>query len=476
MEPNAIKKHKISLEDYPLKQDLENRLLMAQFTPQDLPVLEEILYSSIKVPIRKLAKNVDLTEEELLPILMKLSKSGLFSFEEDSLILDKDLRKYFEGQIGKFDPDFKPGMDYIQNLLKKVPIHVLPIWYSIPRLSNDIFESIIEKYLLTPQIFQRYLADLTFADPVLSSIMKDVYQSPELKVEGKDLIEKYNLSKEQFEEALLQLEFHLVCCLRHEKQGEEYKQIVTPFQEWKDYVHFLKSTQTNPISPKEKIERKRPDDFSYVKDLSQLLSLAKKQPFSVSEEKGKLAPASSVTNQLTGQMKGLETNNSIFSSYLHQLIAKAIQLKLAAIVDGRLHALETATDFLEMTSENQAIFLYRHPLNRQALAFIYSELLTDRTLREAEKSILRVLSSGWVYFDEFLKGVTAALNENSIISLKKQGKTWRYNLPSYSEEEIAFIRAVVLEWLFETGITAVGHVNGRECFCVTPFGQSLFGQ
>jgi hypothetical protein len=295
-------------------------------------------------------------------------------------------------------------------------------------------------------------------------------------VEGKDLIEKYNLSREQFEEALLQLEFHLICCLGYEKQGDEYKEIVTPFQEWKDYIAFLKSTQTRVIDSTEKIERQRPDDFSYVQDLAQLLNLAKKQPFPLSEEKGKLSPSTAIVELLATQMGGFKNKDPLFTEYLHKLISKAIQLKLASVVDGRLHALETASDFLEMLPENQVIFLYRHPLNRQFLSAIYTDLLTDRTLRESEKSILRVLTTGWVYFDEFLKGVTAALNEHSTISLKRQGKTWKYNLPSYSEEEIAFIKAVVLEWLFETGITAVGKVNGRECFRVTAFGQSLFGQ
>jgi len=476
MEPNSIKKYKISLEDYPFKQDLENRLLMAQFTSKDLAVLEEILYSSIKVPIKKLAKSTDLTESEILPILMKLSRTGLFSFEEDSIILDKDLRKYFEGQVAKFDPEFKPGMEYIQNLLKKVPIHVLPIWYSIPRLSNGIFESIVEKYLLTPQIFQRYLNDLTFSDPILSSIVQDVYTSAELKVYGKDLIEKYNLTREQFEEALLQLEFHFVCCLGYENLEEEYKEIVTPFQEWKDYILFLKATQTPPGPTAETVERTRLHDFSYVQDLTHLLSLAKKHPFPVSEEKGKLLPTPEIRDQLSSKMGGFTPKDPLFMNYLAGLISKLSQLKLTSVVDGRLYALESASDFLEMPSESQALFLYRHPLNRHFIPYAPASILTDRTLRESEKSILRVLSTGWVYFDEFLKGVIAPLNENSIISLKKQGKTWKYSIPSYSEEELAFIKAIILEWLFETGITATGRVAGRAVFRVTAFGQSLFGQ
>ena len=386
------------------------------------------------------------------------------------------MRKYFEGQIVKFDPDFKPGMEFVQSLLKKVPIHVLPIWYSLPRLSNAIFESIVEKYLLTPQTFQRYLSDLTFSNPLFSSIVKDVYQSPQLKVDGQSIIEKYHLTREQFEEALLQLEFHLVCFLGYEKQDDQYKEIITPFQEWKDYVSFLKMTETPSIQSAEEIKRKRPQDFSFVQDLSILLKTAKKNPLPLALEKGSMVFSSDKLDQLAKEMGGFAKNDPLIQDYVHQLKSKPCQLKLASVVDGRFYALETASDFLEMSSDQQALFLYRHPLNRHLLSSLSSELSADRILRESEKSILRILSSGWVYFDDFIKGVIVPLNENSTITLKKQGKTWKYTIPSYSDEELDFIRTVVLEWLFEIGITAVGTLHGKECLCVTPFGQSLFGQ
>ncbi len=465
MELNSLRQPKISLEDYPFKQDLENRLLLAQFHSNDLLVLEEILYSSLQIPIAKLAKNVDLTEDELIRILVKLSKTGLFAFEKETIVVDKELRKYFEVQLLKFDPDFKPGMDFLESVLRKVPIHVLPLWYSIPRTSNHIFDSIIERYLLTPQIFQRYLEDLTFADPVLMAIIKEVYSSEEFKVYGKDLIEKYHLSKEQFEEYLLLLEFHFVCCLRYEKHGDTYREIVTPFQEWQDYAYFLKKTETPQLPSSAHIERKRPADFSYIQDLTHLLTLAKKQPFA-------MEPTAETLELLFKKMEGLSSENT---DYVNQLISKLIQLKLASIVEGRFYALESANDFLDLSLENKALFFYRHPLNRLSFKGIPADMVTDRVLRDTEKSILRVLTTGWVYFDDFLKGVMVSLSETSAVSLKKLGKSWKYNIPLYSDEELALIRIVVLEWLFEMGITAVGKESGKDCFCVTAFGRSLFG-
>ena len=165
-----------------------------------------------------------------------------------------------------------------------------------------------------------------------------------------------------------------------------------------------------------------------------------------------------------------------FLDYLDRLISKMRQLKLADVVDDRLYALERANDWLDMRPDNRAMFLYRHPLNRLMSHQIPSHLLTDRNLREAEKSICRVLSSGWIYFDDFIRGVIVPLGEDSIVMLKRQGKSWKYSLPTYSEEELALIKATVLDWLFEIGVTAIGTYNGKECFSVTPFGQSLFGR
>lgn len=468
MDSYAVKKQKITLEDYDYQQDLENRVLMSQFSAQDLVVLEEILYSSLRIPLKKMEKNLDLTAQELLPALMKLSQTGLFLFEQDCIVVDKEKRKYFEAEVVKFEEGFKPGMDFLQGLMRKVPIHVLPGWYSLPRLSDHIFESILEKYLLTPQIFQRYLADLTFTDPLLLSIVRELYESPDLKLYAKHLIQKHQLSRETFEKALLQIEFHLVGFLRYERCGDHYEEVITPFQEWCDYAEFLKQTTTHAVPHTCKVQRFRPDDFSYVQDLSALLTLSKQEPVQLKTAAG--------LKTIRKQLAPWEGTEESFSAYLQRLMTTVCQLKLASLSDHRLLALESASDFLEMSSSEQALFLYRHPFNRSAFKQIPVELLTDRNLREAEKSILRVLNTGWVYFDEFSKGVIVSLTETSTLSLKKQGKHWKYSLPSYSDAEQALIQAVVLEWLFEAGITAIGTAEDRLCFTVTDFGRSLYGQ
>lgn len=460
IELTQLKKNKITLSDYNYRRDIENRLLLASFTVFEISVLEEILYSSIKAPIRKIAKNIEKTEEEIVPILEILSKTGLFIIEGDSIIVDKETRKYFETEMEKFGPDFCPGMEFLQNVLKKVPIHVLPVWYSIPRTSNNIFESLVEKYLLTPQIFQRYLLELTFGDPTLSAIAQDVLRSPTLTLSAKDVMKKYELSREKFEENMLILELHFVCCLKFQPSGSGWEEIVTPFHEWREYLTFLKATTAQPITDIAKIERFRFADFAFIEDMTAILQLVKKQQTS-------LNPKGYAT--IAARLQETPPN----PRYIDQLVSKLQLLKLAEVVQDKLQATETSAEWLEMRTENRSLYLYRHALNKIQSA--PPHLMTEKVIHDAEKAILRVLHTGWVFYDEFEKGVIVPFADHPAPTLKKCGKGWKYALPEYSPEEKAFIRAIVFEWLFEAGITAVGTYQGRDCFTVTPFGQSLFG-
>ncbi len=448
METASLRKNKIILSDYDHRSDIQNRLLMAQFTTFDLEILEEILYSSLHIPIRKLAENLDAEEEDVMPTLKKLSKTGLLAIFEKEIVVDKEMRKYYETQIAKFNNDFTPGMDFLQGQLRKVPIHVLPNWYAIPRTSNNIFDSLVEKYLLTPQIFQRYLAEIHFGDPCLSAITQAVYHSPDFKITSNAIIEKFGFSREQFEEYMLHLEFNFICCLGYNKIGNEWMEVVTPFHEWREYLTFLKNTEVKPIADPSQIVRKETHDFAFIQHLAALLNKAKKHPFPIAETKQEL----------------------------HYLVAKLRLLKLAEIKEGKLHALETANDWLDMRLENRALYMYRHPHNRLLSDLIPIQLCTEKLVREAEKSILRVLNTGWVYYDEFIKGVLVALDESSTVILKRTGKSWRYTLPEYTEDERILIKAAIFEWLFEAGMVCTGSQAGRECFCVTPFGQSFFGR
>lgn len=441
IESTLIKKSKFSLSDYDYQKDLENRLLMGSFSNLDFTVLEEILFSPLKTPLRKIAKNLELSDEELFPVLENLSKTGLFSFEDDSIVIDKTVRRYFETEMQKFEPDFKPGMEFLQNLLKKVPIHVLPPWYALPRTANNIFEAIVEKYLLTPQIFQRHLLEMNLGEPHLNAIAQDLFRSPDLCLKAEAVMKKYQLSKEQLEKAVILLELQFVLCSSYKKEDGKLEQVITPFHEWREYLLWLRNTQPTPISTPAKVERKHPHDFGFIEEMSSSLQISKKQPISADSD----------------------------------VVRKLHILRLVEPVGGGFKATEAALEWLEMRPENRALYLYRHPLNKITSADLPSHLLTEKTIRDAEKAIVRVLDSGWILFEDFIPSVMVAFGEHTPVSLKECGKTWKYLRPSYNPQEISLLRAIIFESLFESGMTAVGTYEGKDCFCVTPFGQSIFG-
>lgn len=437
LELSSSRKHKVNMTDYPFDQDIECRLAMSDFATLDIEILEEILYNPLKIPLKKLARSVGCKENELEKSLKKFESVGLLSFFEDAVVIDKEKRKYFEFEITRFGPDFKPDMEFLQGLLRKVPIHALPVWYSIPRTSNNIFESIVEKYLLTPHIFQRFLQEIQMGDRVLQGIIQDVYDSSELKVSSSDLIAKYNLTAKTFEEMILLLEFHFACCLIFEKQEDHWIEFVAPFHEWKEYLCFFRATEPICIDPKVPIERAdQSSDFAFIEEMSSLLLKAKKESIEI--------PISSS-------------------------IEKLHLLKLAEYVDGKLHSLEAGDAWLNLTLENKSLYLYSHPNNR-----ILSLSSSEKCVREAEKAIKRVLHGYWVYFDDFLKGILVPLSEQSVVTLRRFGKQWKYVLPRYSEEEKALFKAIIFEWLYEFGMVTIGKCQGKDCFAVTQWGRFFF--
>ena len=102
--------------------------------------------------------------------------------------------------------------------------------------------------------------------------------------------------------------------------------------------------------------------------------------------------------------------------------------------------------------------------------------MNEKNLREAEKSLKRVVNCGWVYFDEFINSVMVQVGQAEQVCLKCKGKKWKYVIPEYSEQEKALIEAVIFERLFEIGMTGVGTHNGRPCFCLTSIGRSALGE
>lgn len=465
------RKNKIELSNYNYVRDIENRLLMAQLTCTEVDILKEILNGSLKFNTRQLADALDLDENTLIPILDKLSQTKLLQRYADSVTVDKEMRKYYEIQILKFDEDFEPGMEFLQSLFSKVPIHVLPNWYSISRISDNIFHSIIEKYLLTPKVFERYLQETNFEDPTLDAICADVLTAPDFKMFSRDLTQKYSLSHEQFEKHMLLLEYSLICCIGYEMINGKWEEVVTPFHEWREYLRFLRDTAPETISNPLSIQRLHPHDFGFVKDLHAILKSAKSAPIQL--EHSKISPhnfslSSSITNKILPHL----TESSLAPTYSFRLIDRLLQLQLATITNSQLHPTNHADEWLKLTIQDQAHSLYRLPPYNESPMSKFS----DKDVREVEKSLRRVIRSGWIYFDSFFIGLLAHIGDTEPVTLKNKGKRWKYSLPTYNDDHRAFVEATLLEKLFETGMVAIGTHNDKLCFSITPFGRMSLGE
>ncbi len=465
LEASSIRKNKISLTDYNYQKDIQNRLLLAKLTLDDLKVLEEILYSSLNIPLSDLANDLSMDVPSLSLILERLAPTGLFSLEKHTLHVDKEMRKYFEFQLEKLEDDFRPDMEFLQNLLKKIPIHILPVWYSIPRTSNNIFESLIEKHLLTPQIFQRYIAEVNFGEPILKQIIDDVYHAKNLEVSAQDLMDKYSITRELFEEYMLHLEFSFICCLSYRKKGNALEEMVTPFHEWREYILFLQTSEATSIQDDTKIIPTRPLEFSFVQDLSVILKAAQNQPLAVD-----------ALPSLLPHFSGLSQNPAIYKPYIDHLLTKLTLVRFIDLSSGKIVITSFAKEWLALPLDRQSLYFYRHPLNKILSKKFSNTVYTEKSIREAERSITRVLSKGWVLFEDFLKGCHSALKEESIVSLKRIGKNWKYALPIYTSEEQEFLYATIFEWLSEAALVQTGSFDGKPCFRVTSLGCTLFGR
>lgn len=436
-----LKKNKVCLTDYPYLRDIENRLLMAQFTVLDVQIVEEILDGSLSISIEEIASTLEVSKNTLLPTLEKLSQSGLLQVKNGIIFIDKEMRKYFEAQMVKFDPKFNAGVEYIKSFLKKVPIDILPTWYALPRTSDDIFESIIEKYLVTPKVFQRHLEELSIEIPIFSALWNDLIAAPNFTLPAKELYTKHHLSKEHFEELMLQLEFNFACCISYVREEGQWVEVVSPFVEWKKYLHFLKETRIIGCLDNQNISKSRAAAF--VDELSLLLKQIRVKPLNI---------------------------NTIEKNMADRLL----QLRLVEPKGSHLHPLDVVDHFLTMSPDQKSHLLHRTSILKSDDNT--SHFYIEKHLREIEKILSSLTKSGWIFFDDFIKSCTACIGSNQEITLKKVGKNWEYLLPKYTQEEIAFIKELIFERLAEAGTVETGLLNNRSCFKVTPFGHKILSR
>jgi predicted transcriptional regulator len=227
---------------------------MAEFSVLDVEVLREIVDGSLQTTVRQIAKQLEKKESVIRDSLQTIGKTKLVEVNGDNISVDKEMRRYYEFQLQRFQENFKPDIEFLQGVLSKVPIHTLPEWYALPRMTENIFTEIVQRYLCTPRIYERYLEALDFDIPLLHALKQEVFAAKNFQIPVKSLMEKYKIEREQFEELILYLEYHLVCYVGYRQVGESWEEVVSPSWEWCNYLSWRADNTPKAIENIQEVE------------------------------------------------------------------------------------------------------------------------------------------------------------------------------------------------------------------------------
>lgn len=425
----------IDLSDYDYGQDIRNRVLMSQLSKQDVEVLDELLHQSLTFKLEELVEDCDLSLKVVQESLKKFSTVGLCQIEGTKVSVDKEMRKYYEVQIKKFDEDFNPDLSYLFSNLQKVPIHVLPKWYSLPKSAEEIFSSLISSYLETAKKYDRYLTRFRFDDPTLDGIVEDVFSAKDWTIRSKELREKYKLDREEFEKIMLTLEFHFVCVVSYRTVGDQWKEVVTPLYEWHELLY--KRERALPRLTKEKVKPNWPSPFHFIERMTTWIR--------------KLGDSSEPKEE-------------------ERILSRAFALDLCNKRGSVLSLTHTAKDWLEMPEEEKGAFLHRQPLEEELSK--NPTLLTERCAGTVEKA-LRKLPDGWVSLEDVLDSMLLPLSTSEGITLTKSGRKWSFLTKSLTAEERLFVEKFITTRLAEEAIVEIGSLKKGICLRITPHGRMI---
>lgn len=471
----------LNCEPYDLERDVRNYLFLTKLKSLDIEIFQEIFFNSLRIPLisfissfaldLNMPLNLNMEENELLRALKKFEKIKLLEIKSGEIVIDKELRKYFEHELVRFNQDQIPGVPFIQNLLRKAPSQNIPYWYSLPRTSENTFQSIIDKFLATPQIFNRHFQESKF-DDITSCILELVYKAPGYQIPAETVIKKLQISDEQFAKSMLFLEFSFLVCLFYKKISDGFEAILSPFAEIHAFLLYKESVIPKPIKDLKKVKQEDVQPFAFVEELTLLLDLLKQLKIRiVAGENGFCLDTKSA--ELVKKSHPKWKTSEI--SYFKKLIKKLISYYFVSETDGQLLITAEGINWLKLSTENRAYHLFRHPELAIARDDFPANLVTERRTREIIDSVKILYNLDFVLYADFEKSVMVPLLDQTTLTLVSQGATKKYKLPAYTEEEKRYIHTVIMDSLFESGIITKGTYEGQECLALTrPFGMSFF--
>lgn len=419
----------ITLSDYDYRKEIQHRIWLSEQSDTTIELLKEIVYGPIKTSKKALTEALSLSVKEVTKSLEPILAYQICKISGEVITVDKHLRRYFERRVEIFEENFTPGISFIKDLLAAAPITSLPVWYALPRMTENIVTSLIEVYLQSPKRFENYLKDQPLTNPIQKAIWKELLSSNHFSVPTKKLIKKLNISKEQMHEAMLYLEFRFMACIYYEKNNGVWEEHISLFSEWKEYQKHITHPAKNSKSQKSFFP-KNTDPLDHLTDMNEA-------------------------------MNALEHGR--------KLKCKALQTarKLALVESYR--CTEKGKQWLQMAIVDQAAAIYR-----QASLLNEDIELSGRQMHSLERTLRNIAHTGWVCLQEFLDYFSEPMEKNaeSYLTCLTNGQ-WKYKLPQLSPSMRKTVSTFITQQMVIAGMVETTESEGVAHFRLTSFGKMI---
>lgn len=448
------KKHQVNIMDYDYLRDVNNRIFLSSLSTFDVFVLDAILYSPLHTSLEALKEyllNQDksVNEKQLQATLAKLQKIHLLTITSDNMIqVNKELRKYFEINIQRFEQKDVPGISLVKELFRLLPTHLLMQWYDVSNFSNNIFSSIIERYLSQAHFYMTHLTNVQGDNFLYKKILDIVFSAPDFCVNLSFLQEELGLSEQDLQASLLHLEYNLACVLSYRQSSQNsYIAIVTPFAEWRKYLF---ATSCQPM--KELQEPPQENSSTYLKDFSDFVSEASR-------------------GQCLDKVQQLSHSGDLALLPSHVKVAQ--RLGLIKIEENTIQLTRSGALWSEKELAEKQTLLFQHMhfccLNNSEWHSIY----INSTFEITKKVLLTLPASIWFSLSELINSIVPLCKRGSSATLVREHQQWQYTLPNYPESFYKFLTLMIKLHFFHSGMIKTAVMNHQEIFCVTPLGKKI---
>src|SRR3990167_3072103 len=428
MQHSQIKKvKKVELDDYDVAGDIRSRLVLSDLTKDEVTFIEELLYLPLKVSfdtLRSLCHAPCFDET-----MKKLQAEWLLYLHDGVVYIDKERRKYFEIQIERFVEDFTPSLSYLQDLLRLQELDTLLSWHHIPRTASNIFEALLAKHFSTPTHYERHLKEYFYQEGMGS--LYELLEDGGWDLPARNIAEMMGLGEVDLQKLLIQLEWNLIGISYFALEEDRYEQRFSFFEEYKKFTSTFQRHECRP--KKEAME----EDYAYV-------------------------------HELTKALESLSTEN-IGQEHLDRLALFGF-IKEAP---GGYRCTTIGKEWLGLDIEQRSHILFKHPKSTAHLESKWPDYSKETNLIAIQKCLAMLSNTSWYDLSSFMNASYIPLLDENAVTLKKVRGEYTYPIANYDDREKVFVREVVCEWLYQSGITDVQLSDSEHYIRLTKLGCSI---